>query len=177
MPVMKAERSALLLIDFQAKLMPVIDAAEDAIANAVKLTKAAALFDVPRLFTVQNPAGLGGVVPDFGATEAETVAKMTFGCCGAPAFDAALPDRPDLVVAGCETHVCVLQTVLGLLKAGRRVFVVADAGSSRTPASKAAGLARMERHGAEIVTAEMVIFDWRHTADHPTRREARALLK
>ncbi|ERI52180.1 hypothetical protein N878_20175, partial [Pseudomonas sp. EGD-AK9] len=68
--------------------------------------------------------------------------------------------RRQFVVMGAETHVCVLQTVLGLLAAGREVFVVDEAVGSRTPRDKALGLARMQRAGATIVSREMVAFEW-----------------
>jgi len=94
-----------------------------------------------------------------------------------PAVRERLPDRPDIIVAGWEAHVCVLQTVLGLLGAGRRPCVVCDAVGSRRPESRDVALRRMERHGAEIVTAEMVVFEWLGGADHPRFREVLALVK
>jgi nicotinamidase-related amidase len=80
-------------------------------------------------------------------------------------------------VAGVEAHVCVLQTVLGLLRPGRRVFIVADAVGSRDPADKAAALDRASRNGAEVVTSEMVLFEWLRDARHPRFREVQKLLK
>ncbi|HEX5452212.1 MAG TPA: isochorismatase family protein, partial [Stellaceae bacterium] len=79
--------------------------------------------------------------------------------------------------AGCETHVCVLQTALGLLAAGRRVAMVRDAVGSRRAESKEAALRRLERHGAEIVTTEMVAFEWLATAEHPRFRDIVRLIK
>jgi nicotinamidase-related amidase len=80
-------------------------------------------------------------------------------------------------VAGVEAHVCVLQTVLGLVRPGRRVFIVADATGSRDPADKGAALGRARQHGAEIVTSEMVLFEWLRDAKHPRFREVQKLLK
>ena len=94
-----------------------------------------------------------------------------------PGFLDALPAEKTLVVAGCEAHVCVLQTVLGLLAQGRRVFVVRDALGARRAESKETALRRMERHGAETVTTEMVVFEWLATCEHPRFREAVALIK
>jgi nicotinamidase-related amidase len=81
------------------------------------------------------------------------------------------------VVAGCEAHVCVLQTVLGLLDAGRKVYIARDALGSRHAENKETAIRRMERHGAEIVTTEMVVFEWLESAEHPRFREAIALIK
>ena len=81
------------------------------------------------------------------------------------------------MVTGCEAHVCVLQTVLGLRAAGRKIFVARDAIGSRKPEDKETAIRRMERHGAEIVTSEMVAFEWLQTAEHPKFRQASALIK
>jgi len=169
--------SALLVVDFQSRLMPVIEDGAAAVANARRLLAAAGLLDVPVMFTEQNAGGLGATVPGLDpAAHGPVLPKMTFDACRDGGL-AKLPDRPDLVVAGCEAHVCVLQTVLGLLDAGRRVYVVQDALGARRAESKSVALQRMERHGAEIVTTEMVIFEWLATAGHPRFRAALALLK
>jgi nicotinamidase-related amidase len=104
--------------------------------------------------------------------------KTEFDATRNPAFARHVRgERPDLVVAGCEAHVCVLQTVLGLLDGKRRVHVVADAIGSRAPDNKKAAIERMARHGAEIVTTEMVVFEWLQSSDHPHFRETVALIK
>jgi nicotinamidase-related amidase len=102
---------------------------------------------------------------------------MSFDACRTAGFLEAIADRHDLIVSGCEIHVCVLQTVLGLLRAGRRVYVVRDAVGSRHSESKETALRRMERNGAEIVTTEMVVFEWLETAEHPRLRDMLTLIK
>ena len=175
MPLIDAAQSQLLLIDFQTRLMPAIAGGAAAVANARRLADAAGLLDVPVLATEQNPRGLGSTVAEL-AGAGPVVAKTSFGACGEPAFLDALRPGGALVVTGCETHVCVLQTVLGLLAAKRRVCVVADAVGSRDPENKAAGLARMAAHGAEIVTTEMVVFEWLRASTHPQFQAARRLI-
>ena len=178
MPSMNRDSSTLLLIDFQAKLMPAIDGAASAIANAGRLLGAAQMLGVPFLFTEQNVGGLGPTVPELSARANGPVAhKMTFDACRAPGFADMLSERPEVVVAGCEAHVCVLQTVLSLLDEGRRVYVVRDAIGARRAESKEAAIRRMEDHGADIVTTEMVVFEWLGTAEHPRFREAAALIR
>jgi nicotinamidase-related amidase len=105
------------------------------------------------------------------------VHKMMFDACRMPGFLTALLDRADLVVAGCETHVCVLQTVLGLINAGRSVYAVRDAMGSRRAESKETALGRMERNGVEIVTTEMVVFEWLGTAEDPRLRRVIDLIR
>jgi nicotinamidase-related amidase len=167
----------LVVIDFQLRLMPAIDQGTATIANARRLIDAAAMLSVPVLFTEQNPRGLGSTVPELSADPSRLVHKMTFDACRAPDFLKHLGDRPTVVVAGCEAHVCVLQTVLGLIETGRRVFVVRDALGARRVESKETAVRRMEHHGAEVVTTEMVVFEWLETADHPRFRDIAALIK
>ena len=170
--------SMLVVIDFQTRLTPVIDGAASVVANARRLLDAATLLGVPALFTEQNPKGLGPTVAELAPDPPSIVVrKMTFDCCRSPEFMLRVPADRAVVVAGCEAHVCVLQTALGLIDRGRRVFVVRDAIGSRRRESKEAAIARMARHGVEIVTAEMVVFEWLGTAEHPRFKEAAALIK
>ena len=170
-------RSALLVIDFQARLMPAIADGAAVVANARRLIEAAEMLDVPVLVTEQNAKGLGATIPQLAPGKDGVFHKTSFDSCRMPGFLDRLPDRSDLVVAGCETHVCVLQTALGLIDAGKRVWLVRDAVGSRRAESKETAIRRLERHGAEIVTAEMVVFEWLQTAEHPRFRDALALVR
>ncbi len=155
--------------------MPAIEGADVVVANVRRLLDAAAMLDVPAMFTEQNPAGLGPTI-DALQPARPVLHKMAFDACRDGGL-AALPDRPAMVVAGCEAHVCVLQTVLGLLAANRQVYVVRDALGSRRIESKETAVARMARHGAEVVTTEMVVFEWLGTSDDPRFRSVVALVK
>lgn len=169
--------STLLLIDFQSRLMPAIDQGAVAVANAKRLIDAAAIIGMPTVFTEQNAKGLGSTVAELAPNPSILAHKMTFDACRTPGFLERLGADHALVVAGCEAHVCVLQTVLGLLDNGRRVFLVRDALGSRCAENKETAIHQMERHGAEIVTAEMVVFEWLETAEHPRFREITTLIK
>jgi len=172
--------STLLIVDFQSRLMPAIEGGALVVANARRLIDAAELFGVPVLFTEQNAGGLGATLPELaGPGERRIAHKMSFDACRTAGFldQLSLSGRPALVVAGCEGHVCVLQTVLGLIDAGRRIYLVRDAVGSRQAESKETAIARMARHGAEIVTTEMVVFEWLATAEDPRLRDALALIK
>ncbi len=177
MPMIDRETSALLLVDFQARLMPAIEDRASVLLNARRLLDAAGMLGVPILFTEQNAQGLGATVPELQPSADRIAHKMTFDACRAPGFLEQLPNRPDLIVCGCETHVCVLQTVLGLLHAGRRVFIVRDALGSRRAESKETALRRMERNGAEVVTTEMVVFEWLGTAEDARLHDVVRLIK
>jgi len=168
----------LLLIDFQERLMPAIHEGEAVVDRAGRLAEAARLLGVPIRATEQNPARLGPTVPPLAAYPQAVLHKTAFSAVDAPGFTALLPaGAGEIVVAGCEAHVCVLQTVLGLLGSGHRVAVAADAIGSRDPADRAAAIDRASRHGAEIVTSEMVLFEWLRDSRHPKFRQVQKLLK
>lgn len=178
MTVLDRATSQLLVVDLQERLMPVIADGSAVVATARRLVEAARLLGVPVAFTEQNPRGLGGTVAGLSTAGATVFEKATFDATRQPGFAEILAsDRPEVVVCGCEAHVCVLQTVLGLLSAGRRVRVVADAVGSRAPANRAAALERMARQGAEIMTFEMVAFEWLGSAEDPAFKAFLALIK
>jgi nicotinamidase-related amidase len=178
-PTLDRGRSVLCLIDLQEKLMAAIAGADEVVANAGRLLSAAEELGVPVVSTEQNPEGLGPTVAELARPDGDhpVVAKMTFDSCRAGGVMDALPAGHHLVLAGCEAHVCVLQTALGLLERSRRVYVVADAVGSRNPDNKQAALRRLERAGAEIVTTEMVVFEWLGSAEDPRFKSVIALVK
>jgi nicotinamidase-related amidase len=176
--LLAAEGAVLLLIDLQERLVPVIHDGETMVARAVRLAEAALLLDVPVRATEQYPAGLGPTVAALAPYPQAVLAKTTFSAADAPGFDGLLPaGASQIIVAGCEAHVCVLQTVIGLLGSGHRVVVAADAAGSRDPADRETALARARQHGAEIVTSEMVLFEWLRDSRHPQFRQVQKLLK
>lgn len=177
MPLIDPARSALVVIDFQARLMPAIDQGAVRIANAARLIRAAGMLELPRHATEQNPDRLGATVPELGLPPGEALPKMTFDSLRDPAIAARLDGDAALVVCGCEAHVCVLQTVMSLLAQGRRIHVVTDATGSRTEANRQAGLERMRAHGADLVTTEMVLFEWLGSAAHPAFKAMMPLIK
>ena len=146
--------------------MPVIDGADDVVANIERLVRGCKLLDVPAILTEQYVKGLGPTVAPLRATFEEThgyepIEKACFSSYGCGEFVAALRNlrKKQLLVAGVETHVCVWQTVLDLLGNGYDVSVVADAVSSRTPRNRDIALRRMEREGAHLTTTEMALFE------------------
>ena len=178
MSTINSDSSILLVVDFQTRLMPQIADNTAVVANARRLLDAARMLKIPVVFTEQNADGLGPTVPELRSETGESlIHKMTFDACRVPAFEQALAGRSNIVVAGCEAHVCVLQTVLGLRGAGRHTYVVRDALGSRRAESKETAIQRMSRHGAEIATTEMVLFEWLATAEHPQFRQVLSLVK
>ena len=168
----------LLIVDPQARLMPAIHDGEGVVRRCVQLATAAKELGIHVIGTEQNPDGLGPLVPEV-ATLCDTVlAKFHFSATAEEGFVRRLPaGRNTLVVAGCEAHVCVLQTVAGLIEAGHAVKWVVDAVGSRHPHNRLAATERARGLGADIVTTEMVIFEWLGTSQHPKFRRLAKLIR
>lgn len=172
--LLDANHSTLLIIDIQERLFPVIEQRQALLDHADWLLRIARRLDVPVLASEQYPSGLGPTLGQLRERlyEVELVEKIHFSALR----DGALlhrmgGERKQFVVCGCETHVCVLQTVLDLLEQGREVFVVADAVGSRRAEDKALALERMRQAGAWIVSREMVVFEWLERAGTELFRE------
>ncbi|MFQ5731177.1 MAG: hydrolase [Planctomycetaceae bacterium] len=160
-------RCRLLIVDVQEKLMPHIPVADALIANCLKLVKGAAVLHVPVFATEQYPQGLGGTVAELANVLPDRPDKLRFSCAEALDWGAAAEqedDRDQIVVAGVEAHVCVLQTALDLLSLGYRVFVPADAVASRRKTDWRFALQRLSDAGATLTTSESVLFEWAEVA-------------
>ena len=198
--LLEANRSQLVLVDYQGRLMPAIHEGAAVVANAVKLGKIAQLMRVPVTGTEQWPEKLGENLPEIKALCAQTLVKLHFGACeeglGEVLTDIGTPkaspnaksvpkhlqkpqvnQRDQIVIAGCESHVCLLQTAIGLLEEEFEVYVVTDACGSRKQVDRDAAFDRLAGAGAELVTTEMVAFEWMRSADHPRFKEVQALIK
>jgi nicotinamidase-related amidase len=176
--LLNVKGAALLLIDLQERLVPAMSDSGLMVARAARLAEAARLLDVPVLATEQYPKGLGPTVAALAGYPRQTLAKTTFSAAEAPGFAGLLPaGTREVVIAGCEAHVCVLQTVLGLLGSRYRVVLAADATGSRDPADKALAVDRARQHGTEVVSTEMVLFEWLGDAGHPRFREVQKLIR
>lgn len=171
MPLITAGDSTLLVIDLQERLMPAIAGGDAVLENAGRLVQAAGRLGIEVTATEQNPAGLGPTVGAIGDLLPEPALAKT-------AFAAPVGPAPGtVVVSGCEAHVCVLQTVLALRARGRDVAVVADAVGSRRETSRERALDRMLAHGVDVVTTEMVVFEWLGSSENPAFREVQKLIK
>jgi nicotinamidase-related amidase len=174
-------RSVLVLVDYQQRLMPAIHEGERILAEAVRLADAARILGIPVIGTEQNPAGLGPNAQAVRERCGETLAKMSFDGCGdglaARVRAASKAGEAQVAIAGCEAHVCLMQTALGLLREGLPVWVVANACGSRRPEDRELALRRLERAGAVLASAEMLVFEWLGTCEHPRFRDVLALLK
>ncbi len=191
MPLLDSTRSILVVIDFQGKLVQMVHRPALVLETARRLMRLADLFSVPVVLTEQYPKGIGPTEESlrgiFDGLTAPTffLEKTAFGCCGDSGFEALLqkarpglaPERRQIVIAGMETHVCVMQTVLELLDAGHQVHLCWDAVSGRGEEYRQHALERMAAAGATITNHESVAFEWARDKNHPQFKAVSALLK
>jgi len=177
------ERCALLVVDIQERLMPVICGREEVSSNTVLLLKGARVLRIPVVATTQYAARIGGLIPEVQAEldGVNPLDKMHFSCFGNPEVQARIgrlrPAVDTLIVCGVETHICIYQTVMGALRDGFRVVVPADAVSSRTLKNYEIGLARMRELGAVVASTEMVLYELLNQAGTPAFKEMLPFLK
>lgn len=173
--LLKKENSCLLLVDVQKKLIPYINQSEMVLARCQWLLQLATRLDVPQLVSEQYPQGLGTTDDSLIALASnhKIIDKVHFSCWREPRFKEHLLEmnRQQLVLIGIEAHVCVLQTAIDLNAAGFQVFVVVDAVGSRHEIDYKYGLKRMKQAGIELVTAEMVFFEWVEHSKIPDFKE------
>jgi nicotinamidase-related amidase len=178
---LRRARAGLVVVDVQERLLPAIFEKERVVQNSVRLIQGAAILHLPIFATEQYRKGLGATVPEVAGAIAGFAPweKLAFSACGADGFVSALRKQKvsEVILCGIEAHVCVTQTCLDLLEKGFRVFVVADAVSSRTAENYRLGLDRMSAAGAVIVSTEMVLFELLERAGTAEFKEVLRLVK
>lgn len=191
MALLDASRSILVVIDFQGKLVHMVHRPAPVLEAARRLLRLADLFAVPVVLTEQYPKGIGPTeesirtIYDGLSTPKFFMEKTAFGCCGDTGFEALLqqarpmlrPPQRQLVIAGIEAHVCVMQTVLELLASGQEVHLCWDAISGRGEEYRDRALDRMAAAGATITNHESVAFEWARDKNHPQFKALSALMK
>ncbi len=191
MPLLDASRSTLVVIDFQGKLVHMVHRPTQVLEVARRLLRLADLFAVPVVLTEQYPKGIGHTEEsvrtlfDGLTTPTFFLEKTAFGCCGDSGFEALLqqarpglaPAKRQIVIAGIEAHVCVMQTVLELLASGHEVHLCWDAVSGRGEEYRRHALERMAAAGATITNHESVAFEWARDKNHPQFKALSALMK
>jgi nicotinamidase-related amidase len=176
---LSAGDTGLLVIDVQEKLLPKVLDAAALERNVGFLVDAARLLGLPVQCTEQYPRGLGPTVPELARRLPERPDKVAFSSCAVPSVVEAFrrAARPKVVLAGIETHVCVLLTALDLLALDFRVYVAVDAVGSRYRLDHDVALRRLERAGAILTTTETCLFEWVGGAGHAQFKAVSALVQ
>lgn len=183
--LLSRDRSQLLIIDVQDKLLSAISGKDRVVDRCVILVRAARTLGIPITLSEQYPQGLGpthGSIRDAFANDGFIVDKTEFSCVRNVHLRDHLHDlrregRSQVVIGGIEAHVCVNQTAMDLEAQGFEAFVVADAVGSRSKVSRKLALARMQKSGVDIVDLEMVLFEWMERAGTPEFKQLQALIK
>jgi len=176
-----AETTIAVCVDYQQRLMPAISEGEAVLKRAEILVKGLRELGVPIVVTQQYTKGLGSTVEPVHSAlgEYEPFEKLTFGACDDPGFRERIDGyhRPNVLVFGTETHICVLQTALGLREAGYQVMLVDDCCGSRRQSDKESGLRRAMCEGILVSSSETVLFELTRTAGTETFKAISKLVK
>jgi nicotinamidase-related amidase len=160
---LNTESTVLVLIDFQERLFPAMNAKEKLLQNVVKLIKGAKVLEIPIIVTEQYPKGLGPTIQEIKELlpDMKTIEKTCFSCCDNEAFNKALDGlkRKQVLVTGIEAHICAYQTAMALARKGYEVQFVTDCLSSREPENKAVAMQKMSAAGILPTSTEMVLFE------------------
>jgi nicotinamidase-related amidase len=183
--LLSRDKSQLLIIDVQEKLLPAMSAPERVVERCVRLVRAARALEIPITVSEQYPGGIGSTVAPLRealGNDGAVIEKIEFSCLKNDALRDHLHElrrkgRPQVVLGGIEAHVCVTQTAIDLEDQGFEAFVVADATASRAKSSRRLALARMLRSGVDVVDSEMVVFEWLGKAGTPEFKELLSLVK
>ena len=179
--MLEIENTVLFVIDIQGKLAHLMQDKEILFNNIKKMIKIARIMDIPIVWVEQYPEGLGPTVPEIAELldSAGPIKKTEFSCCKNKKFINKVKElnKPQLLLSGIETHICIYQTSMDLLQSGYEVQVLADAVSSRTKANKKIGLDRIKTSGGVITSTEMAVFELLKVAGGDKFREIIKIIK
>lgn len=177
--LMSRSDSALLVVDVQEKLIPLVSQHERIVWNIGRLLDGAKALGVRAIATEQYPRGLGHTVAELADRLAAVPEKLTFSCGGCPELFEELREAGifKILVVGIEAHVCIQQTVLDLLADGFRVYLAVDAVGSRHEIDYETALRRMDSAGATLTTAEAALFEWCDAAGTPEFKQISAIVR
>ena len=179
--VLDRERSALLVVDVQERLWTAMRRRQRLAERIVVAVRGCRLLEIPIFYTEQYPRGLGPTIAPLREAlgDVQPLVKMTFSCCGLAELPRMLREKgvEQVILAGIEAHVCVLQTALDLVADGFQVHLLADAVSSRYAIDERTALRRLSRRGVELSTVETALFELLTTAEAPEFKEISKLIK
>jgi nicotinamidase-related amidase len=175
------QNCCLVVVDVQGELAQLMHGKQALFENIQVLIQASKILNIPILWCQQCPDALGPTVSEISQllTDNEPINKSAFSCCGTEQFNIRLNElaRQQILLCGIETHVCIYQTAVDLLRKGFNVDVIADAVSSRALENKQIAISRMAAEGINISCTEMALFELLKTAKHPQFKQIAKLIK
>ena len=177
--MLNIEDCILVIIDIQSKLVNASFSGDEAANCTTKLSQAASILNIPSIITEQYPKGLGSTIKGIINTDAKILEKVSFSAMREPKFAKEIKklERKQIILCGIETHICVLQTALDLIKKGYEVYIVNDACSSRKEHEHYSGLELLKQYGAKITCTEIVLFELLKTSKHQYFKPIQMLIK
>lgn len=180
--ILNQDESVMLIIDIQEKLLNASFNRDLVKRKSVSLAKASKILSIPAFITEQYPKGLGETIPEIKEVLTNNAIfreKSSFSALSGTDLLSKLLEtgKKQIIVFGIETHICVHQTIIDLLKNGFSVTVVADACGSRTAYEYMGGLENIKANGAKVKSTEMVLFELVKSSRHPDFKEIQALIK
>lgn len=177
-----SQNSVFLFIDIQEKLLGMLKEkiAESCKKNSIILAKMTNILNIKSIITEQYPKGLGETISEIKeifSQSAEFFEKTDFSALNIENIETAFENKKNIFVFGIETHICVFQTAIDLLKKEYNVFIIKNACASREKEEHKTALNLLEKEGAKIITTEMVVFEMLKTSKHPNFKEIQALIK
>ncbi len=178
--MLKQENTLAIVVDIQERLRPVMNEGETFVAKSCQMIKGLNILNVPIVVTEQYPKGLGKTVAEVQAVveHAPVFEKTQFSALTAE-VQAAIDEKKasNIILVGCETHVCMLQTALALRAQNLAVYVPQECVSSRTLANQLNGLQQMQAAGVVVTNIESVLFQLLGDAKHPSFKEISKLIQ
>ena len=172
-----SKTSTLIFIDLQGRLLPAIDQSSEVLAQCIRIAKIAQILEVPTIATEQSPQSLGSNAAGIESFCVKTITKEHFNACLDGLIEVLPQGRQQLILAGCETHVCLMQTALHLIDQRYELAILINAVGSRKSLDKEIALKRLSAAGAELITVEMLAFEWLKSAKHPSFKEVLQIIK
>lgn len=164
---LRAEDSVVVVVDVQPKFMEGCLDYEKTLGRIKFLVESANRLEIPVVATVQYPEKMGGTEEDLDAMiEGPALAKLSFSCCGNEDFLMRIKNSGamQVILVGCETHICICQTALDLLSVGLEVYLAMDAITSRSTEASKITVKRLRDAGAWMVHTESAVYEWMDAA-------------
>ena len=179
--MLDSDKTLLLMIDFQEKLIKSVFKGDVALENSIKIANIAKSLNIPVVVTEQYPKGLGATDDTLknNISGAKHFEKVSFSALLNEELKNYLLNtgKKQIILCGIELHICVLQTALDLLKNGFEVFIISDACASRKASEYNIGIELLKQYGAKIVTVEITLFGLLKTSSHEKFKQLQALIK
>ena len=171
--------TTIVCVDLQEKLINLAKNNDVLIKNASALLNCASILNIDAIITEQYPKGLGqtieGIRNIIGFDKFKKFEKTSFSFLNNNDFNYEL--KKDIIIFGIETHICVFQSVLDLIKKGHNVYVALDCCASKNKIDHKTSLNLMKDFGAKIITSQIVLFEFLKDSRHPNFKEIQALIK